>query len=63
MFSSYTPIICHLKRLSLTALGALCLLWPPASRAAELTVENVNQVYSRFRKESRESLTGETGPA
>lgn len=38
MFSSYTPIICHLKRLSLTALGALCLLWPPASRAAELTV-------------------------
>ena len=31
--------------------------------AAELTVENVNQVYSRFRKVSRESLTGETGPA
>ena len=31
--------------------------------AAELTVENVNQVYSRFRKDSRESLTGETGPA
>lgn len=38
MSSSYTPIISHLKRLRLAALGALCLLWPPLSRATELTV-------------------------